>query len=174
MRVVEPYKPEIRILGRKGVVHATFESELQAYAWAKQSGLMGYHPLLGLEFGPYDEFLSGFNPPHYVVEDEFGTRLNLEKHRPYRQWWLRPGYGNYLYRCMPVPFTGKRGRRRWFRHPATRGEARDISGAEQELREVGFRTHQVARVRELPDSWSDIQPRVQRNWKEQRRTRWKS
>lgn len=116
----------------------------------------------------------------YIVRDEFGSVITKndiledirQKNRARRtEWCLRRE--NFIYRHSPVPYTGSRRYRRYFKNyykkPKTAQELRWNEAYKEFIR--GKRTKNW-----LPTAWEDkarSDIRTRKNWKSSRKTQWK-
>ncbi len=117
----------------------------------------------------------------HLVRDELGLPVcaDVLKHAynnlpPYR-WHARKRLAKpEHFRCMPVPHTSSAGNySTWYRAPRTMQERRESIRLEcdEELREYGIRPRRTGRA--IPSAWDDICRNREKNWKRNRRTRWR-
>lgn len=102
------------------------------------------------------------------------TYENLPTDRSYSRWLYKRHSRPEHFRCMPVPYTSSSGNYScYMRYPRTTQERREAAHleADEELREYGVRPRRKGRS--IPTAWDDILRQTEKNWKRQRRTRWR-
>jgi hypothetical protein len=72
-----------------------------------------------------------------------------------------------------VAYTGKSKPYGYFRYPKTHQDRRESSGLSADSGELPVPVEHLRYRKGLPTSYDDLDRTCQRNWKEQRRTRWK-
>lgn len=125
-----------------------------------------------------------------VVQDEIGLPVPVWKvmeagqgveapSRSIQPWAKRPNAYDHErdFRISPVPGVRKRRWGRFYRRVRTRGELRDLTGLEADLRDVEelpVRVKIRGRRKTIPTAWDDIMVFGKgRGWKHHRSTQWK-
>jgi hypothetical protein len=120
---------------------------------------------------------------HYILRSDFGDTLtavdcaaiNRDPEENLSWRFRRPAFRTWNGEG-PVPYTGRRGRGRYYRRMGTVAEHRAAAAAASQLREGDEPPFRAARnSRNLPSAWSDLHRSAQkdRSWKRFRTTRWK-
>lgn len=81
-------------------------------------------------------------------------------------WRYRKGL-EYVFRHDVIPYTGKRGGYRFYKHPKTLNEMKQNSGVDEKY------VRGKRRVQHIPNAWDDIHRCVPKCWKSQRKTQYK-
>ena len=113
----------------------------------------------------------------YILRDERGQPLTAADFAglvPARSTWWSRRWDSYRWNGEgPVPGTRKcSGHYCWFRHPRTANERRLNALVLAEDGEIGPRA--ARRPARIPTAWDDLGRHVERNWKRQRKTQWRS
>jgi hypothetical protein len=118
----------------------------------------------------------------WIARDSFGRIVEgrdiPDAKRATDGWWnrRRTAARAAAERGLPIPETGRKGRRGPFRRVAPYvGELRDFQAFAAELADCGLQDRMVVRLRNVgPAPYEDgIWRKTERNWKTQRTTRWK-
>lgn len=128
--------------------------------------IVGGHFTSGDQVAFYDEH--DLYIPIWRVREELARIPNL----PYGRWWRRTQ--PHVFRDGPVSRTGvKHWRGRYYRHPRTTQERRDLAFTEVDEDILDYEVKIRPARRRIPNSWDDIiYSHRGRGWKEYRKTQY--